>query len=174
MKSKKPIPTKYIILAGIFSAILFLDQWTKHLVHTQFRWGESKPIVGSVFSLTYVRNKGAAFGMLNNAPEKFRKPFFLIIPLFALGLILFFFKKLEEDQLWVAVALSLILSGAIGNMIDRARFGYVIDFLDFYYQKWHYPAFNVADSAIVIGVGMMFIHSFQQGREEAKAKAGKA
>lgn len=157
---------KYIILLVLTLSFLILDQWTKHLVHGSFAWGESRPVVKGVFSLTYVRNSGAAFGILHKAPPHLRDPFFIVVPLVALFVILFLFVRLPSNQLLTATALSLILSGAIGNLIDRLRFGYVIDFLDFFIKDYHWPAFNVADSCIVVGVGILFVQSFFQAKTE--------
>ena len=118
-------------------------------------------VVPHFFNLTYVRNTGAAFGLLSKAPESFRIPFFIIIPLVALTIIVLIFKKTQETQLLMITALSLILGGAIGNFIDRLRFNYVIDFLDFHwFNKYHWPAFNVADSTIVVGVALLIFYTF--------------
>lgn len=156
---------KYGILVSMSLLIIAFDQWTKYLIHTKFSWGESLPLIDSFFNLTYVRNSGAAFGLLHKAPPAFRDPFFLIVPLIALAVIFYLFTRLTREQNWTATALSLIVGGAIGNLIDRVRFGYVIDFLDFHWKEnYHYPAFNVADSCIVIGVGMMLIRSFFRGK----------
>ena len=153
---------KYAILFILMPAVIIADQWTKYLVHVRFRWGESVPVADPFFALTYVRNMGAAFGLLHRAPAYFREPFFIVIPLVALFTILLFFVKLKEDQKWTATALTLILGGAIGNLIDRLRFGYVIDLLDFHWKEmYHYPAFNIADSCIVVGVVIMFLLSFR-------------
>ena len=139
---------------------LIIDQWTKHIIHARFAWGESVPVIDGFFSFTYVRNSGAAFGILHSAPSYFRDPFFIAVPIIALFIIGFFYYKLPENQKLTASALSLILSGAVGNLIDRLRFGYVIDFLDFYVKTYHWPAFNVADSCIVVGVSILFVLSF--------------
>lgn len=155
------VATKFKCLLVIVGSILILDQWTKHIVDTTFFWGETRPVIESFFSLTYVRNSGAAFGILHRAPAWFRDPFFLIVPLVALIIIGAIFLKLSDSQRLTLWALSLIVGGAIGNLIDRIRFGYVIDFLDFHWKEvYHWPAFNVADSCIVVGVGLMFIQSF--------------
>jgi signal peptidase II len=161
-------PTKYFILFFTTVLVLVLDQWTKKLIHTQFRWGESVPVLDSIFSLTYVRNQGAAFGMLHRAPAWFRDPFFIVIPVIALFVIVFLLSRLNNRQRWTATALSLILGGALGNLIDRLRFGYVIDFLDFHWKEiYHWPAFNVADSCIVVGVSIMFLQSLLGSRFDA-------
>ncbi len=152
--------SKYITLAIITAVILISDQLTKHLIHSTFKYGESLPIIQDFFDITYVRNSGAAFGLLHTAPPAFRDPFFLIVPIIALIVILFIFIKLTKDQKWTVISLSLIFGGAIGNLIDRFKLGYVIDFLDFHWKEiYHYPAFNVADSCIVTGVGLMLIQS---------------
>ncbi len=164
---------KYIVLLVVVLVVLVLDQWTKHVVHNEFRWGESRPVLQSFFSLTYVRNTGAAFGLLHRAPAYFRDPFFIIVPviaLFAIGFVLF---RLDSRQVTTTVALSLIVGGAIGNLIDRLRFGFVVDFLDFYWKDYHWPAFNVADAAIVVGVSLMFLQSFKQGNQYLDPQGGK-
>jgi signal peptidase II len=160
MFSVKP---KYRTLFACALLSVALDQFTKHWVHTHFQWGESFPVLNSVFALTYVRNTGAAFGLFHRAPPSFREPFFLAVPFLALGVIAVLFSKLREGQSWSAIALSLIVGGAVGNLIDRVRFGYVIDFLDVHWKEvYHWPAFNVADSCIVAGVAILFILSLNK------------
>lgn len=140
---------------------ILLDQWTKQEVLEKFFLGESKEVLKGWFNLTYVRNKGAAFGFLHSAPESFREPFFLAVPLIAIFILGFLYYQLKPHEKVSAWGLSLILSGAAGNLIDRVRLGYVVDFIDVYYEPWgHWPAFNIADSAIVVGVGLLFINSF--------------
>ena len=157
--------TKLTILFGVCSSVIVLDQWTKRLIYSRFRWGESIAVWDSLFALTYVRNTGAAFGLMHNAPAYIRDPFFIIVPSVALFIIFVVFAKLNEKQKITATALSLILGGAVGNLIDRVRFGYVVDFLDFHWKEvYHWPAFNVADSCIVVGVTYLFIQSFFQGK----------
>lgn len=154
---------RFVILGILLAVILVFDQWTKHLVHTGFQWGESKPLIDGFFTLTYVRNQGAAFGLLNTAPAYFRDPFFLLVPAIAMSVILYLVWKLPDTDRWMATALSLVFAGAVGNLIDRIRFKYVIDFLDFHFKEiYHWPAFNVADSCIVVGVGILFVLSFRR------------
>jgi signal peptidase II len=157
---------KYLLLLVICFVTIVADQWTKNLVHKHFVWGESRPIVQNYFALTYVRNTGAAFGFLNKAPAAFREPFFIIVPLIAMAVILVIFIRLRDEQLLMAGSLSLVLAGAIGNLIDRLRFGFVIDFLDFHWREvYHWPAFNIADACIVVGVGVLFILSWGKPAE---------
>ena len=149
---------KYWILGTLFPALVILDQWTKQLIHARFRLHESIPVIEGLFNITYVRNTGAAFGMLADANPAFRVPFFIIVPLIALGSIGLMFHKLEAKDLRMAFSLTLVLSGAIGNLIDRLIYGFVIDFLSFYNASLgQFPAFNVADSAITVGVGLLMI-----------------
>ena len=153
--------SKYIILICLAGLVITLDQISKLYIAHHFELHESATVIPHFFNLTYVRNTGAAFGLLSKAPESFRIPFFIIIPLVALTIIVLIFKKTQETQLLMITALSLILGGAIGNFIDRLRFNYVIDFLDFHwFNKYHWPAFNVADSTIVVGVALLIFYTF--------------
>lgn len=165
---------KYVPLVTLMPLMVVLDQVTKWAVLEKFRLYESVPVIEGFFNLTYVRNTGAAFGMMANADPAFRIPFFMAVPLLALGIIGYLFKKLPEQDLKMSATLSLIISGAFGNLIDRARLGYVVDFLDFHWKhQWHYPAFNVADMAICVGVGFMSIYMLFQKDPESKAIEGK-
>lgn len=149
---------KYLLLTTITGFIVTLDQVTKIYIHTQFYLGESYTIISNFFDLTYVRNKGAAFGILSDTSHLARSLIFLFIPPLAMGLILFMVKGLPKTDSLQTLALSLIFGGALGNYIDRLRLGYVVDFLDFHwYRAYTFPAFNVADSAIVVGVFILFI-----------------
>ena len=149
---------KYLVLLSVTGSIIALDQLTKHLVTQRFFLGESISLINGFFNLTYVRNTGAAFGLLGRTDPSFRIPFFIIVPMIALGVIFYIFRKVEDKDLKLATALSLVIGGAFGNLIDRAAYNYVIDFLDFHWQyKIHFPAFNVADTAICIGVALLML-----------------
>lgn len=161
--------TKYLILLSLAGAIICLDQLTKILVLDSFVRGESIPVVKGFFNLTYVQNPGAAFGFLAGAPAYFRVPFFIATPIIALIVILYLYRHLRDNQKLQASALALILGGAVGNFIDRVRFQYVVDFLDVHWKNQvHFPAFNVADSAITIGVTFLIIALFFETREEMR------
>jgi signal peptidase II len=125
----------------IVSVVLSLDQLTKFLVTRNLSYHQSIPVIKGIFHLTLIHNRGAAFGILKN-----QVPLFIFISVFAIILIYFHLKD-NKDRKSYTIALSLVLAGALGNLIDRLFFGYVIDFLDF--RIW--PVFNVADSAITIG-----------------------
>lgn len=132
---------------GIVLGVLALDQGTKYLVSKNMVEGDSIPLIPNIFHLTYVLNPGAAFGMLAH-----RTPLFIIFSLVALGLVVFFYKKIVSQPFWIKLSLAFQLSGALGNLLDRVRTGYVVDFFDF--KVW--PVFNIADMAIVSGVIIFF------------------
>ncbi len=162
---------KYLILAAISGAVITIDQATKMYVHTHFQLHESVDVIQGFFNLTYVRNYGAAFGFLAESHPTFREIFFLSMPPVALLIILAILRTVAEVDRWTIASLSLVFGGAIGNYIDRIRFRYVIDFLDFHLQKsYTWPAFNVADSAIVAGVGvLLFLELTRTKRSMAEA-----
>jgi len=141
------------IFAAVTAASLVIDQATKILVDRVMALHQSIPVIDGLFSITYVRNRGAAFSFLANFD--YRRPFFIAITLVAMIAILVTFCKLRDDQRLATVSLSLIFSGALGNLLDRVRLGEVIDFLDVYWKTHHWPAFNVADSAICVGVALL-------------------
>jgi signal peptidase II len=158
--------SKYIILLTISAIVLFLDQATKILIDRTMGLHTSIIVVQNFFDITYIRNKGAAFGFL--AESSFRLPFFILVSIIAIVVILGIFRKLRPEQRFNAVALSLIFSGAVGNLIDRARLGEVIDFLYFHWYQHYWPAFNVADSAICVGV---FLLAFDMLLDERRKKS---
>lgn len=154
----KSIKIKYIILLILTVSIILLDQWTKNLVLVHFRYGETVPVISDFFNLTFIKNTGAAFGILAQADPSFRVPFFVLVPVIALVAISMIFRKLPDQDIKLSLALSLVVGGAIGNLIDRIQLGYVVDFLDFHWRYfYHFPAFNVADSAICVGVGVLML-----------------
>jgi signal peptidase II len=114
-------------------------------------------VIDGFFSLVYVMNPGAAFGFLAEAPEIFRYLFFISVTVLAILLIIYYILKSKSQDVLIVISLTLIFGGAVGNLIDRIRFGAVVDFLDFYIGAWHWPAFNVADSAISIGAVLMIL-----------------
>lgn len=143
----------------LFSAIalagLLVDQATKLYIDGSMRLFDSIPVIENFFHITYVRNRGAAFSFLSNA--SWRMPFFITVSLIAAAVILVAFRKLRDDQRLAQVSLAMIFSGAVGNLIDRLRLGEVIDFLDAHWYRHHWPAFNVADSLICVGVFLLAV-----------------
>lgn len=149
---------------GLSFIIIILDQWSKLSVTATMQLYESIQIM-PYFNLTYVRNEGAAFSFLSEAGGWQRWLFAGLASAISI-MITVWIVRLKKQELLLAVALSLVLGGAIGNLIDRVAYGYVIDFLDVYYQNKHWPAFNVADSAICVGVFLMLLENFGIGRPE--------
>ncbi len=162
---------KYIVLAGISGILIALDQIVKIYVHTHFLLGESISVIKGFFNITYVRNPGAAFGFLAESHPAFREIFFLAMPPVALLIILLILRGVDDDDYLQTISLSSVFGGAIGNYIDRIRFRYVIDFLDFHVNEtWTYPAFNIADSAIVVGVIILLILMFLEEKNKKTQK----
>src|SRR6476659_5488138 len=140
---------RFVLLGIIVPGTIILDQVTKYLVLQKFHLSESTSVIEGFFNLTYIRNTGAAFGLLAQAHPSFRIPFFIIVPIVALVAIGYIFKKVPKGDWKLTIALSLVIGGAIGNLIDRIYLGFVVDFLDFHWKNdYHFLAFNVADSAI--------------------------
>jgi len=146
--------------------IIALDQYTKILTVNSFALYESLEIVPGFFSLTYLTNKGAAFGFLAGVDSAWRHYFFLILASVALVLLLGAWFRLRKEHRFYGPALALIAGGAIGNVIDRVRLGAVVDFLDFYVAGHHWPAFNVADSAILVGVVLFLLSNYLEERQK--------
>jgi signal peptidase II len=151
-------------------AVLFLDQWTKGVVTRAFEVHQSSPVVPGFFDLTYVRNTGAAFGLFASVDSSLKAVLLNSVAVIVFVVVTAYALRSPHRSLRLQLGLSLILGGAVGNLLDRVRFGYVVDFLDFSISGHHWPAFNVADSAICIGVGLLFLDMLK--REEAADAGG--
>ena len=138
--------------------VVIIDQLSKYYINMEFSLYQTIDILPGI-NITHVHNTGAAFGFLNDAGGWQRWFFILMSGGVSIGLIIWI-ACLNSTRVWLAVGLALILGGALGNLIDRIFLGYVIDFIDVYYHKWHWPAFNIADSAISIGAVMLIIDTF--------------
>ena len=148
--------------------VILLDQATKLVIVEALRVGQGIPVIPGFFDIVFVLNPGAAFGFLATLSEGVRSPFFILITVVAVSLIVFYHTRFLHADRLASVALGLILGGAIGNLIDRLRYGMVVDFLDFHVSRYHWPAFNVADSAISIGVGLMLLDMVLDWRREKR------
>jgi signal peptidase II len=153
---------KNVYWLWLSAAVIFLDQVTKQMIVKNFSWYESKAIVPHL-NLVYMKNTGAAFSMLSNAPA---------LVFVALGVavsigILVWLRRNPRGQTMIALAFCLILGGALGNVIDRVTRAFVVDFIDFYWGHWHFAAFNVADSAITVGAGLLILDMLMQSRKPA-------
>jgi signal peptidase II len=139
-----------VILLGL--AIVLLDQFTKQWIRSTLVYGESRPLIEGFFNLTYVRNDGAAWNILSGYGIVL-----ILISVAILTLLIVYRRSFLTEQLSHKILLGLMVGGIVGNLIDRIRFGWVTDFLDFQFGSYHYPSFNVADSAICIAVGLYIL-----------------
>ncbi|HSC81152.1 MAG TPA: signal peptidase II [Chitinolyticbacter sp.] len=146
--------------------VIVLDQASKHVIEALFVHGEQHAVIPGLFNLTLAYNPGAAFSFLADAGG-WQRHFFTVLAFAVSGWITWMLKKHHAETLQ-SLALSLVMGGAIGNVIDRLLFGHVIDFIQVYYRNWYYPAFNIADSAIVIGAVLMVWDSFRSSKTNAK------
>ena len=149
-------------------AVVFLDQATKLVIIQTIQYGQAIAIIPGLFNIVFVLNPGAAFGFLGTLSASVRNPLFIVISVLAVVLIVFYHARYLGSNRRVSFALALVLGGAAGNLIDRLRYGMVVDFLDVHVGQYHWPAFNVADSTISIGVGLMILDIFLDWRREKR------
>jgi signal peptidase II len=145
---------------AIVASIAALDQVTKYLVVTGMELYETIPVIPGLLNLTHIRNTGVAFGLFNTAEFAYKPLVVSLLALAALVGVGLYATQLPAANRLARVGLALILGGAAGNLVDRARQGYVVDFVDAYWNDWHFWAFNVADAAITVGVGLLIIDLF--------------
>jgi signal peptidase II len=157
-----------ILFLVITVLVVLLDQATKAWITSTMRLYDSFAVIGGFFNITHVRNPGAAFGFLAAAPPLFRYIFFIAVTLAAILLILHYLRVSRIEETSLISALSLILAGALGNLIDRVRFGEVVDFLDVFLGIHHWPAFNVADSAITVGAAILIVSLLRKRKERTE------
>jgi len=148
----------YSLYLALAAVIIFLDQLSKQWIVENLELHHAMPVL-SMFSIVHARNYGAAFGFLNNAGG-WQTVFFAVVALGVSIVLLVWLKRIAAVERQLSLALALVLGGAIGNLIDRLQYNYVIDFLAVHYNGWHFPAFNVADSAITIGAILLIMDSF--------------
>lgn len=153
--------TPWLLIAAV---VVGFDQLTKWLAITRLT-RHAEVAVAPFLNLTLVYNRGAAFGFLNDAAG-WQNVFFIVVALIACAVITYLLLRMEPNNRAVALGLALILGGAIGNLIDRIAYGHVVDFIDVYYGTWHWPAFNVADSAITIGAVFLVLDALGIGLQK--------
>ncbi len=173
----------YVFLGVVSFIVLVLDLgskvWAKRLLEDAKSFADRHiEVIPSFLSLTFAKNKGGAWGLLQDEPESVRRPFFFSISLLAVIFIVSLYRRLTPDQTALKWGLPLVLGGALGNLVNRIQYNYVVDFIDVY-AKWggethHWPTFNVADVAIVAGVGLMAIDMFTSRKPKAVAPATSA
>ncbi len=146
---------RLLIVGGV---IILIDQITKLYIHTSYAMGSVKTVIPGFFNIVHYHNPGGAFGLFAGQSQIVRVLVFLVISIIATGFILWLYRSIPKTHPMLANALALIFGGAVGNLIDRIRMGEVDDFLDVYIMNYHWPAFNIADSAICIGVGIFIFH----------------
>ena len=151
-------PGRYLLWLAFAGLLLVLDLWTKHLASQNLELFRPL-VVTSWLNLTLAHNEGAAFSLLAGAGG-WQRWFFTAVALIVSGVLLVWLKRLPNSARLLPVAITMVLAGALGNMIDRIRLGYVVDFIDVHYGGWHWPAFNLADSVIVLGVILLLLEGF--------------
>ena len=156
-KSWQPtFPILFVLLLGITTA----DQLTKSMIVKSLSLGQSITVIQDFLHFTLVYNSGMAFGLFSSSNIPFKSALLTILALSATGVISYYVLQTPLSERLTRLGLVLVLGGAIGNIIDRIRLGYVVDFIDVFYQNIHWPAFNIADSCICIGVGFLIVDNF--------------
>ena len=158
MDWKRITSSKYSRLTAIAGLIVLLDQLSKMIILNTVPLHHSIPVIPGFFDITLVLNPGGAFGFLSGHDSILRPIFFLGVTSMAICFIVVLYRKIPPSHSLLAAGFALIIGGAVGNLIDRLRFERVVDFLDFYVGKYHWPAFNVADSAISVGMAIFVYH----------------
>lgn len=153
---------KWLLFVGVVAVVLVFDQATKRYIHTTFALYESYAVIDGFLNLTYVRNSGAAFGFLSRLEPTFLRLFFLVVTAVASLVLVVYYVRVPWSHWLTLFGLSLIAAGAVGNGIDRLWLGQVIDFIDVYVGSYHWPSFNVADSAICVGVGCLLLDAWRR------------
>jgi signal peptidase II len=152
---------------AVIAAVAAFDQLTKFLVTRELALLDTVTVIPGLLNLTHVRNSGVAFGFLNSADFAFKPAVMAVFALAALVGVGVYAAQLPQDHRWARAGLALIIGGAAGNLVDRARQGYVVDFVDAYWRGWHFWAFNVADAAITIGVAVLILDLLRPPRPAA-------
>ena len=153
-----PGPLSFGFLAAVALPVAALDQLTKYLVMTSIPLYHEVQVIPGFFQLTHARNPGGAFGFLAGQGLGLRRLLFVFATMGAVIFLFWLFRRIPSTHKWLAAAVSLIIGGAMGNLADRIRFGEVVDFLDFFIKDLHWPAFNLADSAVSVGIGIFLVH----------------
>lgn len=163
------VPRKYLLIVSICGMLVSLDQLTKFLVTLRLKPNESLPVIENFLRITYLQNSGMAFGLMSNVEPSTRTTLLLFFPILVMLVMSSLFTRLKEHHPLSIYAYCFIIGGGLGNLLDRVRSGFVVDFLDFHYQeRWHFPAFNIADCSITFGLALLILHFIfeKEGRGE--------
>ena len=163
---KSRLPFTLVVLL-----ILVLDRWTKWLIHSRLLLNQTIQIIDGFFNITYVRNTGVAFGILDPVKSPLKSVVLAALTIAAVAGVIVYSWRTPVNHRLLQVALSLILAGALGNLYDRINYGYVIDFLEVYFRTYRWPSFNVADSAITAGVALLALEIFRKDPDDSPARA---
>ena len=156
--------------AAVMAGVIFvLDQAVKILIQNALAVHEVRSVIPGFFNLIHIHNRGAAFGLFNRADISWQTPFFIAVTLLTVLIIMYLITTTPRQDRFFIFGLSAILSGALGNLVDRIRLGHVIDYLDFFIGPYHWPAFNVADTAITLGAIALIISFYRKERHESRA-----
>ena len=165
-KFKSRLPFALLVLV-----ILVLDRWTKWLIHSQLLLNQTIQVIDGFFNITYVRNTGVAFGILDPVKSPLKSVALAALTIVAITGVLVYSWRTPITQRLLQLALSLILAGALGNLYDRINYGYVIDFIEVYFRDYRWPSFNVADSAITAGVALLALEIFRKDPDDSPSRA---
>jgi signal peptidase II len=157
--------------AAVVIFVLFLDRWTKWLIDTRLLLNQTISVIDDFFNITYVRNTGVAFGILDSLQSSLKGTLLAILTVAAIIAVIVYSLRTPVNQRLLQVGLSLILAGALGNLYDRVNYGYVIDFIEVYFRDYRWPSFNVADSAITMGVALLALELFQKDPHDSAGRA---
>lgn len=161
--------TKNTLVLSVAATVLVADQLSKWCIQRTMPLYSSIPVIDSFFHLTHVRNSGGAFSLLAGASDLIRIPFFLFASAIAIGALVYFIRQVESRERLLVFSLAGVLGGALGNLTDRVLRGQVIDFLDVHWRGYHWPAFNIADSFITVGVIILITHSVFSSHGESSS-----
>ncbi len=160
---------RYLLLS---LAVLVLDQWTKWMVEAHLSDHASIEVIPGLLNFTHVRNTGVAFGMFASRGNVYGTLILTLLGIAALVFVGYYFRIVPRHDRMLLLALALVMGGAVGNLLDRILRGAVTDFVDFYYGTYHWHTFNVADTAISVGIGLMILGTFRRHPADATAEPG--
>lgn len=167
--SDGPALKPFFLIAALFA---LADQAIKQIVDKSFALGDSVVVLPGFFNLVYLRNPGGAFSILDGLPPLWGRLFFICATLAALAFVLYLYRTHSPGNLWAKAGMILVFGGGLGNLVDRIAYGEVIDYLLFYYGQYHWPAFNLADSGITVGVGLMIFDLLRNPAETVSTREG--